>query len=178
MGEEENNIPQMRETIERLSKEKAGLEKTVAEQATSLRVIEAKDAFRDAGYNPNNGSLYAAMSPDGDITAEAVTTFATEQGLVPVEASTQESTEEAGSSTSVAPEESAKLAAMSGSSSRAGEGGAGGASPEALTRDEWKQLYVTDPTAAKQAIASGQVEISSGEPAPRGTNPYVKLAPA
>lgn len=178
MSEEETNIPQMRETIERLTKDKAGLEKTLTEQAKSLRVIAAKEAFRTEGFNPANGKLYAAMVPDGDITAETVLAFAKEQGLSVLDKATQESSGDAGDSTSLEAKESANMAAMSGSSSRAGEGGAGGASPEVLTRTKWQELYHADPAAAKQAIASGKVEISDGTPSPRGTNPYVKIATA
>lgn len=174
----EENIPQMRETIERLSKDKSGLQSEVSDLQAQLRVRDARDAFRAEGFTPKNGDLYAAMNPEGEITAEAVVAFADEQGL-PLAGSTQESTEEAGTTTTEAADGSEALAGMAGSGSGAGEGGAGSASPETLTRQEWQALHATDPAAAKAAVASGRVEITKDNPyvpsslsAP-GVNPYV-----
>ena len=181
---EETNIPQMRETIERLSKDKAGLETQVKEQAVALRVHAASDAFRGAGYNPNHGKLYAAVNPEGEITAETVVAFAEEQTLSPVDSDTQKETDDGGEATSEVKDGSEALSGMAGSGSRAGDGGAGGAQVETLTRQAWQQLYAEDPAAAQAAVASGRVEISrdnvyvKGVGIPKGTNPYVVEAPA
>lgn len=174
----EENIAQMRETIERLSKDKAGLEKTVAEQVTQLRVFAAKEAFRSAGYNPNNGALYAAVNPEGDITEDSVVKFAEEQGLALVPTGTQDSDADAQESTSKEATGQSKLAAMAGGGSGAGDGGAGSAASQALTRAEWRELHSRDRSAAMAAVASGRVQISKdnvyaeGKLAP-GTNPFV-----
>ena len=174
---EEQNIPQMRETIERLSKDKATLSEENGNLKGELRGRDAQDAFREQGYNPANGKLYAAMNPDGEITAESVVTFATEQGLSPV-GDSQEAPNDAGGSSDSADDGSSELSGMSGGSSRGGDGGAGGAEVETLTRDEWRQLKTSDPAAAAQAVASGRVEISrdnvfaGGSGLPAGTNPY------
>lgn len=176
---DETNVSQMRDTIERLSKEKAGLEKSVAEQAKAIRVYEAADAFREAGYKPAAGKLFAAMHPEGEITADAVVAFADEQGLPAASTSTQEVTEEARNETSEAAKQAEGLSQMAGSGSRGGDGGAGSATAKSLTRQEWQVLHQTDPVAARQAVASGRVEISrdnvlgAAEAAPRGSNPYV-----
>lgn len=174
----EENIAQMRETIERLSKDKAGLEKTVAEQTTSLRVFEAREAFREAGYNPNNGSLYAAVHPQGDITSDGIMSFAEEQGLSPVSASTQEAQAAGQETTTEAAENQTALASMAGGGSRAGDPASGGAEADTLTRQEWQELYANDPAAAKAAVASGRVEISKdnvylGNRLVPGHNPFV-----
>ena len=177
----EENIPQMRETIERLSKDKSGLESTVSDLTGQLRVKDAQDVFRSEGFNPAHGKLFAAVNPEGDITAEAVVAFADEQGL-PLLDGTQETSTEGGESTSEATDGSEGLAGMAGGGSGAGDGGAGGAAVETLTRAEWQQLATSDPAAAKAAIASGRVEISKDNPyvkdsvsAP-GVNPYAALA--
>lgn len=177
----EENIPQMREAIERLSKDKSGLETEVSDLTGQLRVRDAQDAFRTEGFNPANGKLYAAVHPEGDITAEAVVAFADEQGL-PLLESNQEPTEDGEKSASKATDESDKLAGMAGSGSGAGDGGAGGAGVEVLSRQEWQVLYASDPAAAKAAITSGRVDISKDNPhrtdltvAPKGTNPYAAL---
>ena len=177
----EENIPQMRETIERLSKDKSGLEKQVSDLNSQLRVNEAQDVFRSEGFNPANGKLFAAVFPEGDITAEAVVAFADEQGL-PLLEGAQGSSEGSGESTSEATDGSEGLAGMAGGGSGAGDGGAGGAAVETLTRAEWQALATSDPAAARAAIASGRVEISKDNPyvkdsvsAP-GVNPYAALA--
>jgi hypothetical protein len=168
----EENIPQMRETIERLSKDNAGLESNVVDLTGQLRVRDARDAFRTEGFVPRNGDLFAAMNPEGDITAEAVVAFAEEQGL-PL-AGVESVPEDAGDSKEDG-DESESLSGMSGGGSRAGDGGASGAASESLTRQEWQQLYADDPDAARRAIASGSVQISDNGPAPKGTNPYATL---
>lgn len=177
---EDTNIPQMRETIERLSKENAGLKKDNSDLQGQLRVRDARDTMRQAGYNPKHGDLYAAMNPEGEITAEAVSTFAEEQGL-PTFTADSAASDDAGDSTNDGGADTTQLAAMSGSGSRGGDGGAGGADVQTMTRAEWKQLYADDPVAARQAVASGRVEISRGNPivggsgSPRGENPYVTV---
>lgn len=172
----EETIPQMRETIERLSKDKAGLEGSVKDLTGQLRVRDARDAFRTEGFNPKHGDLYAAVNPEGEITAEAVNTFAEDQGL-PVLDGNQSGSDDGGESTSGAKDGTENLADMSGSGSGAGEGGAGGAVPETLSRQEWQALYASDPASAKAAVASGRVEISKDNvmlkpSASPGANPY------
>lgn len=174
---EDTNVAQMRETIERLSKDKAGLKSENESQAKRLREFEAKDVFREAGYNPNHGKLFAALHPEGEITADAVVSFADEQGLPAL--STQEDSGDGQDSASQDDAGSQQLSAMAGSGSRAGDGGSGGAQVETLTRQQYKELHAVDPAAARAAVASGRVEISrdnvfgQNAPAPRGSNPYV-----
>lgn len=156
----EENIAEMRKTIERLSKDKAGLELQVKDQASQLRGFEAKEAFREQGYRPANGELFAKMNPEGEITAEAVVQFAEAQGFSPVAESTGSDDGDSQESTSKDEAGQADLASMSGGGSRSGSGSAGGTAPETLTRQAWQQLYAQDPAAAKAAVASGRVQIS------------------
>ena len=172
----EDNIAEMRKTIERLSKENAGLTKQVAEQGTSIRAYEAKAAFQAQGYKPANGELFAAINPEGEITPEAVVEFAKAQGLQPV-ADNDSSNDSKQESAPNADDGSSEFANMSGSGSRGGDGGAGGATDETLTRQAWKELYARDPMAAKAAAAKGRVQISkdnthSNVPQAPGTNPF------
>lgn len=177
-----DNVIEMRDTIERLSKDKAGLTTDVETRDKQLRVYQAQDAFRDQGLNPNHGKLYAAVHPEGEITAETVVEFATEQALTPV-SSTQEDPAGEGDSTSSDAADQANLGSMSGSGSRAGDGGAGGSESQQLTRQEYQALYAQDPAAARAAVASGRVEVDPDNPyvrdrigATRGSNPYANLA--
>jgi hypothetical protein len=174
----EDNIAQMRETIERLSKDKAGLEKSNGELTVQLRGVTARDAFRTAGYKPENGALYAAMNPEGDITPETVVAFADEQGLPLLSAGTQTEGKSSQEGTSEAGKAQADLEGMAGGGSRAGDGGAGGAEVETLTRQAWQELYANDPASAKAAVASGRVQISKDNVYSKGAlvpgvNPFV-----
>jgi len=172
----EETIPQMRETIERLSKDKAGLTKQVTELSGNLRVRDAREAFRAEGYNPKHGDLFAANNPEGDITVEAVTSFANSFGLAQVSSSDTPKVVE--DDTSTVEDGSEDLAALAGGGSRSGDGGAGAADTEKMTRKEWQSLYRTDPAAAKAAVASGRVSVSGEGFAPAGSslvhgdNPY------
>ena len=173
------NIPQMRETIERQEKKIAELESERNGLQSDLRVRDARDAFRTAGYDPRQGDLFAASNPDAEINAENVQGFADQYNLSPAGDSTP--TDE-GDPTPEVDDGSAELNAMAGGGSRGGDGGAGGAASEPMSRAEWQRLYESDPAAAKAAVASGRVEISRDNPyvqgsgLPRGVNPYAEMS--
>jgi hypothetical protein len=177
----EENIPQMRETIERLSKDKSDDATTIGNLTKQVAEFKAREVFGGEGYSPSNGNLFVAMNPETEATPEAAVAFAEAQGLTIV-GTTQEGSGESGESTTEASDGSENLAGMSGSGSGAGDGGAGGSANDSLTRQQWQELYQTDPEAAKAAAASGRVEISKDNPwtpeivtAP-GVNPYAALA--
>jgi hypothetical protein len=176
----EETIPQMRETIERLSKDKAGLQKENSELQTQVRVRDAREAFRTAGYEPSQGDLFVAANPDGEITVESVNEFATQFKIQPAESSgggDGGSNEE--DPASQEPAGSTNLAPASGGGSRPGDS-AGSATEQTMTRAEYMELAATDPAAARAAVASGRVEISGDnpwlrEPSTGRKNPYVPL---
>lgn len=178
----EETIPQMRETIERLSKDKAGLQTQVDELSGQLRVRDAREAFRAEGYDPKQGDLFAASNPEGEITAEAVNEFAGSFNLQPVAAESQEGESKAadeGDPAPQAPAGSTGLAPAAGGGSLPGDSGSGGPGVKKMTRAEWQNLAATDPAAARAAVASGRVEISGDNPwtgtqVPAG-NPYVPV---
>lgn len=175
---ESTNIPEMRDTIERLSKEKAALSNENADLKAAVRVRDARDMFRREGFSPEHGDLFAAANPDAEITPEAVVSFADQYNLKT--ASTAAPSE--GDPTPKPEADDSDLSQLSGSGSRGGDGGAGGAQSTTLTRQQWKDLYVSDPAQAKAAIASGRVEVSRDNPfvkgvgLPKGTNPYASAA--
>lgn len=176
----EEDISQMRKTIERLSKDKAELGTEVKDLSTQVQEYKAREVFSGEGYNPANGNLFVAMNPEKEVTAEVATDFAKAQGLILLE-SNQKSDDDAGKSTTEVEDGSKELAGMAGSGSGAGDGGAGGATVESLTRAQWQDLYRSDPAAAKAAVASGRVEISKDNPwvpnkvSTPGVNPYAAL---
>ena len=173
----EETVPQMRDQIKALEKDLRAERDTNAGLKTQLRVRDARDVFRDQGFNPKHGDLYAAVNPDGEITAESVVAFADEQSLNPISA-TSENAEEVDSADATAEAEK-DLSVMAGGGSSGGDGGAGGANVQSLTRPEWVELSRSDPAAARAAAASGRVQLNKGNPyAPNhgpvaGGNPYV-----
>lgn len=176
----EETIPQMREAIDRLTEKVSGLEKDNSDLRGELRVRDAQDAFRAEGYNPAHGKLFAAVNPEGEITAEAVTAFADEQGLPLLDTSGDGEAQEGGDSTPDGGDGSTALSGMAGAGSRAGDGGAGGADQKQLTRQQYLALAKEDPAAARAAVASGNVEISADNPHLAGGgvsgtgNPYAR----
>lgn len=175
----EETIPNMRETIDRLRKERNTERKEVTRLTGELHVRDAREAFRTGGYDPRHGDLFAAKNPDKEITVENVVAFADEWNLAAVskESAPTEGTEE---ETSEVEDGSEALAGMAGSGTTSGEGGAGGAASEKMTRTEWQKLMFTDPAKAKAAATSGQVQLSDDNPwvrrdrdlTPTGVNPY------
>jgi hypothetical protein len=177
----EETIPQMRERIEQLEKQNKELAKLVPTLQTENRVLKARDVFSGQGLAPEVAELYATQFPEGEITVESVTEFATKYGLGQTKTAdpVTDPTPDAGggNAPTVAPGAEA-LGALSRGGSRAGEGGAGASSTEPMTRVEWQGLYARDPAAAKAAVASGRVQISKDNVysgvRPDPGNPYAK----
>lgn len=164
MSDEGTTIPQMRERISELEKTVKASEDKAAAAESKARLFEARDAFREAGYNPKHAELYVKTSTEGDITQENVATFADEYGLAPAgegTAGTGETNEGAGEGE----ENGASEAGMSGmgrAGSGSGEGGAASAGNEPMTHDDWMKLNKENPAAAREAARKGRVELSEG----------------
>lgn len=171
----EETIPQMRETIDRLQKDLKASTAKQAELESANRLFQARDVARTVDLDPKLGELYA-KSADGDITPDGLQEFADNYGLVQAPAETSEAPVEVEESGAEAPG-GAELSQMARGGSSAGEG-AGSASEESMTRAEWTELSRTDPTAARQALAKGRVQISSDNPyaggSQRAGNPFAR----
>ena len=173
----DETIPQMRERIEELTKELSKKDGEIEKLGGELRVRDAREAFRLAGYNPKHGDLFARENPEGDIDAEAVAQFADTWDLAPADTSNPEGGEE--ESADDVDDGSGALADMNRSGSRSGAGGGGSSEQKTYTRSEWLELNQTDPAAAAAALNQGRVE-TSGNPNVRtgegnvrpGDNPY------
>ncbi len=177
----DETIPQMRETIDRLAKDNKSL---TAENETlkgDNRQLSAREVAREAKLDPKIGELFAKTSDD-DLTAEGLTTFATDLGLPAVldESPNPEGGEPAEDAEGSAPDAkgSADLSKMSRGGSTDSEG-AGGADEETMTRAEWTELSRTDPDAARVALAKGKVQISRDNPflgdTQRPGNPFAEF---
>lgn len=175
----EETIPEMRAAIDAKDAKIKDLEGALAAKDQDIRVRDAREAFRTAGYNPKHGDLFA-RDPEhtGDITAEAVAAYADKWDLAPAQAGSNDTASNQGSDTSDADEGTDALKGMDRSGTRSGEGGGGTPTEQTMTRQEWSELQATDPVAASQALSQGRVIISTtgnlraGQAPVRGGNPY------
>ena len=168
----ENNetIPQMRERIDSLTKQVKGLETDKTSLQGQLKARDARDAFAGQGFKAKLGDLYVSQNPEGDLSPEAVTEWATELGF------SVESTDTSGTEDTSGTAGNADLALLAGGGSGAGAGGAEGADRSPLTIDEWKTLQRTDPVAAKAALSRVQVSPDNPwlvKPTASQGNPFV-----
>lgn len=177
---EGENIPQMREQIESLTKDlTSSREKTAVVEKDNRRLL-ARDLAREQGYEASRGELFAAANPDAEVTAENLDAFVQLHNLGKASESGDGgagSSSEGGNDPTGASNVSSDLAQMSRGGSRPGDS-AGGATQEKMTRQAWQALHQTDKTAAREALRQGRVEIDPGNPwgDPRpvapGVNPY------
>jgi hypothetical protein len=162
----------MRERIETLTKERDTARKSEQDAQSQLRTLQAKDAFRVAGYKPESAELFVA-SHQGDITPDAVTAFAGKYGLPAIEtvpaAESQPAEGAPESGKTQDPSTGSNLASMGRAGSGAGAGGQQAASEQPMPRDEWEKLAKDDPAAARAKVRAGQVQI-------RTDNPYATKA--
>lgn len=158
---EEGTIPQMRERIEELNKVVAKKDAELSALQGEVRKFSARDAFREAGYAPQHGDLYAAQAGDElDLTADSITTFADQYGLSPVAQATQPDPEpkSVDGGDGGDPDPNAALASFATGGSGAGEGGQPSATQK-MSKDDWRALQKTDPVAAGRALREGRVSM-------------------
>lgn len=156
---ESDTIPQMREQIEKLQADIKKQQDTASELSKENRLLKARDVFRQQGYDPVHGELFAT-STEGEITAEAVDGFASKYGLVPT-SSADESPADVEAS---ADDQSDSLSSFSRAGSGPGSGAAAGPTDNTLTRPEWIELQKSNPAAAKEAVAAGRVQLRADNP--------------
>lgn len=170
----EETIPQMREALDAKDKTIQGQTDQIEKLNQQVRASESREAFRDAGYNPKHGDLFAQQNPEGDITPELVASFAGEWDLSPA----AEGTSDGGDGTDSDDDGTDALDSMDRSGSRAGEGGSGSSDQQTYTRQEFLEMQMSDPVKAATALNQGRVLIStsgnlrSGQDAAPGRNPY------
>lgn len=160
----EQTIPEMRERIDALDKANKKLEGDLKVQVQTNRTLQAKEVFRDKGFDPKHGELFATTNPDGDITGEAVEAFVEQWSLSAAketpateETAPVEGTEQGAPSTA-----STNLAGMNGGGSGPGGGGQPAVEATTLTKDQWHELNRTDPVAAREALS--RVELRKDNP--------------
>jgi hypothetical protein len=161
----------MRDQIKALEKELASLKTENEALASKARLADARELFREAGYNPRHAELFVSTDPE-ELSVDAVVTFVQTFDLPVPETSKTETEEtkesEGGEGTPVPPTPTTtELAAMGGGTTRAGEGSTkaitGGKEP--MPRQEWIELYRRDPERAKViAEQEGRVQLRPDNP--------------
>lgn len=164
----EETIPQMRDALDSAGKKVNKLETDLADSHKENRRLTAREAFAEAGYKRDFGDLFASADVEGEITEESVQSFAKQFDLQPNAADGTEGDPDDGGDESD-PDDSGSLSSMSRAGSRAGDGGQQSTGKQTMTRQEWNELNVRDPNAARKALEDGRVLI-------RADNPYVEDA--
>lgn len=147
----EETIPQMRERIDQQNEQLKQL------GAENRRLI-ARETFREAGLKPDHGDLFAAQDAKSEITVDTVKAFASQFGLIEETPATDAEVETTPAAAEQGDPADEVLSQMSSGGSGAGEGGAA-STKQRMTRDEWTELSKTDPSAARQALLQGQVQL-------------------
>jgi len=156
----EETIPDMRNRIDGLEKQLVTEQKAREAAEGNLRLFEARDAFREAGYQPKHADLFI-KSFEGPITPEAVVNFVDEFGLAPQPKGAE------GEGTKVkneAVQSQGNLSSFSRAGSGAGEGGQQSPKGDTMTRQAWEELSRTDPNAARIAVQKGLVQLRTDNP--------------
>lgn len=159
----DETIPQMRERIDALQKEKGKLQEDLVSTRLEVKTLQARDLFRESGYRREHADLFVKTNPEvEEITEDAVAAFVKDYGLSPVqqEESTTKQDEEGGGTP-----DDVDLATLARGGSRAGAGGQQQATDDqTMTREEWRSLHKSDPVAARQAYAQGRVALREDNP--------------
>lgn len=176
----EETIPQMRDTIDRLTKDLKTIGAERDDAVAEVRGLTGREFAREADFSPQAGELYAKNTVE-DLSAEGFESFATGVGLtanVKEEAKVDGEEDPSKEETTTEAKGSADLTKMARGGSATEEGGAGSATEELMTRAEWTELSVTDPIAAREALAKGKVLLSKDNPyvgdSPKTGNPFVR----
>ena len=175
----ETDVPDLRAQADKLTKDLAKSQEALVAEQVKTRGFAARDAFVDAGYEPKFADLYVAAEPEGELTAEAIKVWTGTFGLEPEEAPAGEG--KAGDSKVTEAPGSTALADLGRGGSSA-EGGAGSSTTDKMiTVQEWQQLTKTDPGAAREAVANGNVKLRPDNAwvrgytlSPTGGNPYIE----
>jgi len=167
---EDLTIPQMRDHIKELETSLKKAQDSMKGLSSENRLLKAREAFREAGYQPQHAELFVGANPEGELSEEAVIEFVQRHQLAPA-GGTSDSGEGTGDSSDEGRADSSDsgsdsgLANMGGGGTRAGDGGAAGARTDnTMTIQDWRKLHATDPAAARKAVNDGRVRIREDNP--------------
>ena len=131
---------------------KVATEASAATQA-EFRQFKAATLFEQGGLTEKQATLFLTANPEAEITKEAVGDFIEEYGFTPASSDSAETPKEE------APPADAGLGSFSGAAGSATKGATPPANPK-MSKTDFQELLVSNPAAAAEAYAKGQVERS------------------
>ena len=141
----EESIANVREALDKATAEKGALQEQYDTVSGELKGMKAKEAFRAGGFEDSHAELFVQTNPEVEITPEAISEFVTKYNLTPQ---------------SVPQQTLEPLADIANVAQPATQPGViGTAEAGKMTKDEYKKLQVSDPTAAHQALIEGKVQM-------------------
>ena len=181
MPTELENVPDLRAHADSLEADLAKSQAKLVEAEVKNHTFVAREAFKDAGYEPKFADLYVAAEAEGALTPEAITVWTGTFGLEPTEEIVVVEGEGNSTSTETAGAKTAALADL-GRGSSSSEGGPGSSTEDKMiTVPEWQQLTKTDPAAAREAASAGRIKLRPDNAWVRGYslsesggNPYIE----
>ena len=146
-------VENQRKHIEKLETELTTRDTKIKDLSTENKTLRAERVFQDAGYSPKQAALYVEkLAEDAEITADSVKEFASKYDISPVVV------EGSGAGEGDTSKKDEGLASMGAAGTREGAGG-GAAAGASITRAEYLDLVRKDPSAAREALGKGRVQL-------------------
>jgi hypothetical protein len=180
----EEGLDSVRKQLDQVEKENKQLKDENSKLLNDNRLYQAKEAFVEADLSPALAKLFVASEPTADISAEAAKAFAEAYGVAGVTAQPAPVDAAPEATPEPATPDNPSMALMGRAGSRGGEGGQPSADAKTYSVQEYQALARTDPEAARQAVAKGQVKFSDNNgwlkdrPNQTGANPFANRGEA
>jgi hypothetical protein len=143
---ENESIPNLRDALKASQDKAKELETQLTEQTAALKQFQAKETFRSNGYSEAHAELFVKANPEAEINPESIQEFVNAYDLKP---QVQEQVNNEG------------MKNLSGVAQKPADNvnQIGTAETQQLTKQEYKKLQATDPTAAHEALIQGRVTL-------------------
>jgi len=143
---ENESIPNLRDALKASQEKTKELETQLTESSAALKQFQAKETFRSNGYSEAHAELYVKANPEAEINPESIQEFVNAYDLKP-QVQEQVNNEGMKNLSSVAQKPTDNVNQI------------GTAETQQLTKQEYKKLQVSDPTAAHEALIQGRVTL-------------------
>ena len=143
---ENESIPNLRDALKASQDKAKELETQLTEQTAALKQFQAKETFRSNGYSEAHAELFVKANPEAEINPESIQEFVNAYDLKP---QVQEPVNNQG------------MKNLSGVAQKPADNvnQIGTAETQQLTKQEYKKLQASDPTAAHEALIQGRVTL-------------------
>jgi hypothetical protein len=142
---------ELREARDRAVERAEAAEKAAQAAISELRQFKAEVTFQEAGLTPKHAELFLTANPEAEVTAQAITDFAAEYGLVPAQSN------DPAPSNEPQPNPDRQAAAIGGAAGSQMAGAAPAAQPK-MSAGDFEKLLAENPQAAAEAYVKGLVE--------------------